>query len=279
MRAKRTSLLMQILIYATLLTICAFVLVPLAWFVVTSLKTTAMVTAYPPKWIPTPLTGMNYKAVVLGSNMPRYFFNSTVVAIGTIVLTLLLSSLAGYATARFNFRGKNSILFAILATSMIPGIAILPSLYMLSVQLGLHDTYSVLIIVFSAWQIPSVVWIMRGFFESIPRSLDEAALVDGCNLVQCLWRIILPISQPGLAASAILVFVYVWNDWLLAITLTISEKMRLVPVGLYNYIKDLGVEWGKFTAYTILSIVPVIVLFLLLQTRFIEGLTAGAHKG
>jgi ABC-type glycerol-3-phosphate transport system permease component len=270
---------MQILIYATLLTICAFVLVPLAWFVVTSLKTTAMVTAYPPKWIPTPLTGMNYKAVVLGSNMPRYFFNSTVVAIGTIVLTLLLSSLAGYATARFNFRGKNSILFAILATSMIPGIAILPSLYMLSVQLGLHDTYSVLIIVFSAWQIPSVVWIMRGFFESIPRSLDEAALVDGCNLVQCLWRIILPISQPGLAASAILVFVYVWNDWLLAITLTISEKMRLVPVGLYNYIKDLGVEWGKFTAYTILSIVPVIVLFLLLQTRFIEGLTAGAHKG
>ncbi len=279
MRSKGTSVLMQILIYGTLLTICAFVLVPLAWFVVTSLKTTPMVTAYPPNWIPNPVTGMNYKAVVLGSNMPRYFFNSTVVALGTIVLTLLLSSLAGYAAARFNFRGKNLILFAILATSMIPGIAILPSLYMLSVQLELHDTYSVLIIVFSAWQIPSVVWIMRGFFESIPRSLDEAALVDGCNLVQCLWRIILPISQPGLAASAILIFVYVWNDWLLAITLTISEKMRLVPVGLYNYVKDLGVEWGKFTAYTILSIVPVVVLFLLLQTRFIEGLTAGAHKG
>jgi len=162
---------------------------------------------------------------------------------------------------------------------MIPGICILPALYVMSIQLDLYDTYLILVLVLAAWQIPIITWVMKGFFDSLPKEIEEAAMIDGCSRLQTFYRIVLPLCQPGLAASAILVFIFVWNDWLIASSLTISIGMRTVNVGLYNYVTDLGIQWGRFSAYTIFSIVPVIVLFLLLQSRFIEGLTAGAQKG
>jgi len=279
MGLRKTKLLTDLVCYAVLLLMGAFVLVPLLWFVVTSLKPTAAILSFPPRWIPKTVTSRHYATILSNPSIGRYYLNSFIVCLGTILVTLLLGSHIGYAAARVRFRGKNVLLFGILATSMVPAISILPALYIMSLRLSLHDTYLILILVYSAQNIPTVTWIMRGFFESISPELEEAALIDGCTRLQTLYRIIFPLAQPGLASSAILVFINVWNEWLIAQNLTISEHMQVVPVGLYNFIRDIGVEWGSFSAYTVVSIVPVVVLFLALQTRFIEGLTAGGLKG
>lgn len=192
---------------------------------------------------------------------------------------MVLASHIAFATARYTFRGKNVMMFAILMTSMIPGICIITSMYMLSVKLKLHDTYQLLIIIFTATQIPTQVWLLKGFIEKIPVELEESAKLDGLSTLGSFYRIVLPLSMPGVAAGAVLIFVTVWNDWLIASTMTISESMRLVNVGLFDYIKDLGVDWGKFTAYSLISIFPILVLFLSVQKYFIQGLTAGATKG
>jgi len=279
MNRKKQDILEGILKYVFLLFACAFVLVPIIWFLITSLKTYSDVTSYPPKWIPQPIVFYNYIKVALTPYVSRYFYNSIIVSFSTILVTIILASHIAYATSRIKFKYSNIILFGILATSMIPGICILPALYVMSIQLDLYDTYLILVLVLAAWQIPIITWVMKGFFDSLPKEIEEAAMIDGCSRLQTFYRIVLPLCQPGLAASAILVFIFVWNDWLIASSLTISIGMRTVNVGLYNYVTDLGIQWGRFSAYTIFSIVPVIVLFLLLQSRFIEGLTAGAQKG
>jgi len=267
------------ILYLYLIITSILVLGPIFWFLSTSLKRAGQVAHYPPKWIPDPITFDNYRRVLFHSSIIRYFINSIIVAIGTILVTAALASMIAYAAARFKFKGKNVILFILLSTAMIPGIAILPALYVMSVVTGLHDTYFILILVFSAWQIPTSVWILLGFFQSIPTSIDESALIDGCNRLQVFTKIMIPLAKPGIAAASIVMFIHVWNDWLMPATLTISSEMRVITVGLYFYISDIGIQWGRFTAYTIMAMIPVIILFLILQEQFIEGLTAGAQKG
>ena len=273
------SLLANVGIYGVLVLTCAFAIFPIVWAVITSLKDSGSVMTYPPKWLPDPMVLDQYRLVVFGSNMPRYFLNSLLVAVATIVATLAIASHGGYSAARFNFPLKNLLLFIILATVMIPGIAVLVPLYMIATQIGLHDTYWALIIIYSASQVPMVLWLMKGFFESIPKELDEAALIDGCGPLQAFYRIIAPLTQPGLAAAAIVVFVYVWNEFIIAMTMTASDDMRLVPVGLYFYVSAFGVQWGQLMAAVCVALIPAIVLFILLQRWFIQGLTSGATKG
>jgi len=279
MNRKKYDVYGGIISYIFLLLACIFALVPIIWFLVTSFKNYSDIISFPPTWIPKPIVLYNYITVALTPNVVKYFFNSMIVSSSTILITIILASYIAYATSRIKFKYSNIILFGILATSMIPGICILPALYVMSIQLNLYDTYLVLVLVLSAWQIPIITWVMKGFFDSLPKEIEEAAMIDGCSRLQAFYRVVVPLCQPGLAASAILVFIYVWNDWLIASTLTISLGMRTVNVGLYNYVTDLGIQWGRFSAYTIFSIIPVIVLFIFLQSRFIEGLTAGAQKG
>lgn len=279
MNRKKYDIYGGIISYIFLLLACIFALVPIIWFLVTSFKNYSDIISFPPTWIPKPIVLSNYITVALTPNVVKYFFNSMVVSSSTILITIILASHIAYATSRIKFKYSNIILFGVLATSMIPGICILPALYVMSIQLHLYDTYLVLVLVLSAWQIPIITWVMKGFFDSLPKEIEEAAMIDGCSRLQAFYRVVVPLCQPGLAASAILVFIYVWNDWLIASTLTISLGMRTVNVGLYNYVTDLGIQWGRFSAYTIFSIIPVILIFLFLQSRFIEGLTAGAQKG
>ncbi len=276
--ASRESWLRAV-IYVSLVAACAFAIFPILWAVLTAFKDQGSIVSYPPKWMPDPFVPDNYALVMYGSNMPRYFLNSLIVCVATVVFTLVVACHGGYSAARFNFPLKNFLLFVILATVMIPGIAVLVPLYMIATQVGLHDTYWSLILIYSAWQVPTVLWLMRGFFESIPRELEEAALIDGCGHLQAFYRIIAPLTQPGLAASAVIVFVYVWNEFIIALTMTASDDMRLIPVGLYYYISAFGVEWGKLMAAVSVALLPAVVLFIVLQRRFIQGLTSGATKG
>ena len=279
MTSSKVSIIVKAASYIVILSACIVVIIPMIWFLSTSFKTFSDATSYPPDWRPKPATLSNYHFVLFGSNTPKYFFNSSFVVLMTILLTLLLASHVAYAAARFNFKLKNAILFVILATTMIPGICILTSLYVIAVKAKMHDTYLVLILVFSAWQIPAQVWLLKGFFEGIPIELEEAAKLDGVSTLKIFYVIVLPLSKPGLAAGMILIFINVWNDWLISATLTISEGMRLINVGLLDYIKDLGVDWGKFTSYALIAIMPILVLFMVLQRHFIQGLIAGATKG
>jgi ABC-type glycerol-3-phosphate transport system permease component len=266
-------------IYGTLMLTCAFTIFPILWGIATAFKDQGSIVSYPPMWLPHPVVANNYQMVLYGSNMPRYFLNSLVVAFATVVFTLVVASHGGYAAARFKFPLKNLLLFVILATIMIPGIAVLVPLYMIASRVGLHDTYWCLIIIYSAWQVPTVLWLMRGFFESIPKELEEAALIDGCGHLQAFYRVIAPLTRPGLAAAAVVVFVFVWNEFIIALTMTASDNMRLISVGLYYYVSAFGVEWGKLMAAVSVALIPAVALFIILQRQFIQGLTSGATKG
>jgi multiple sugar transport system permease protein len=278
-RHRFSRLADQVMTYGVLSLMAGVSLFPVAWGVLTSIKAPGDLVTYPPRWIPRSATFVHYGEVFLNSNMGRYFANSTLVSALTIFLTLLIGSHGGYAASRGRFRGKTALLFIILATIMIPGISVLVPLYMLASRLNLLDTYLVLVLIYTAWQVPTVLWFMQGFFDAISPELEEAAQVDGCSALQAMYRVILPLTQPGLAAAAILVFVYVWNEFIIALTMSTNDNMRMIPVGLYFYISQFGVEWGKLMAAVTVAILPIVVLFIILQRRFIQGLTSGAIKG
>ena len=279
-RRFRPSVRLQAAIaYLILVVASAVAVFPIYWAVNTSLKPEASIISFPPRWWPSAPTLEHYANVLTQSTMPQNYWNSLVLAAGTIALVLALAAHAAYAAARFQFRGKDSMLFVLLATVMVPGIVTLIPVYLIAVRLGLHDTKLVLVLIFAAWQTPTVVWLLRAFFENIPRELDEAAMIDGCSRIGAFYRVVLPLAQPGLAAAAILVFVWVWNEFIIALNLTASNSTRPLTVGLFFFVAESGIQWGKMAAAASLALLPVIVLFAMLQRRFIQGLTAGAAKG
>lgn len=264
--------------YIALIFAALFALLPLLWGLSTSLKPESLVISATPQWLPTQFTLDNY-TLVFQSNIPRALLNSVFVSFVAVGLTLLVAVPAGYVTARYQFKARNTLMFYILATSMIPGIAVLVPLYVIAIRLGLHNTYTSMILIYSAWQAPSVVWITKGFFETIPREIEDAARVDGCSSFRILWQIMLPIVQPGLAAAAMISFVYIWNDFLIAATFITDQNLRLINVGLYQYLSQYGIVWGQLMAAVVITLLPVVMMFVLLERRFIEGLTLGATKG
>ncbi len=268
-----------VLSYAVLVITGAAAIAPLLWALSTSVKTTTQVVAYPPRWLPDPPTFESYLQVVWRSPMPRHLLNTLIVAGISIALVLTVATHCAYGIARLRLRNRELLSFSILATAMVPIISVLPPLYSVYARLGLDDSYLGLSLVYSAWQVPTAMILVRGFIEAIPRELEEAAMIDGCSRRQCLYRIVFPIIQPGLVAAALLIFIYVWNDFLVATTLAISDERRMIQVGLYQYIGDVGIDWGRFMAYTVLASLPIIVLFLSLQRRLLRGLVAGAMKG
>jgi multiple sugar transport system permease protein len=276
MKSSRTQYILHVLI---ILFGVGFSLFPIIWALSTSLKPTAEAVAFPPSVIPHHVTFAHYVKVFVESNFARYLLNSAFVALSAAIFAVLVGVHAGYAAARYRFPAKRVLLFVILSTIMIPLVVVMVPLYILASKLGLVDTYAALIVVYTGWQLPAVVWFMRGFFEKIPRELGEAALVDGCGHLRAFYQVVLPICLPGIAASMIIVFIWVWNEFIIALTLTTSDSMRLAPVGLYYYVGEYGIEWGALTAAAIITIGPVIVFFSFLQRYLVSGLTGGAVKG
>jgi len=279
MRIQRAGVLAIVIHYLVLGLASAVVLVPIAWMVSTSVKDPSLVVVLPPQWLPTRATLENYQHVLFTSGFGRYFLNSTIVAVSTVLVCLVLASHGSYASARFRFRGREPLLLAILASGMIPGIAILVPVYLVTVSLGLLNTYLALVLIYAGWLTPVALWTLRGFFETTPPDIEEAALVDGCSRLRAFYTIVLPLSLPGLGAAAIYVFIESWNEFLIATSLTTQNDMWLLPVGLYQYVTAYGVEWGLLAAAVVVSVIPVLALFLALQRLFIQGLTGGATKG
>jgi ABC-type glycerol-3-phosphate transport system permease component len=254
------------------------VLGPFLWSLSTSLKVKGDVLRMPPKFLPWPLTLENYQGI-LTAGFPRYLVNSTIVAVCSVVVVVLVSVHAGYAAARYEFRGKSGMLFLILTGMAMGELSTVLPLYFFGTQLRILDTYGILILANSAFIAPLAIWFLQGYFRSIPPQMEEAALIDGATRAGALYRIVLPSALPGLVTVSLVSFVHSWNEFILALVLTSSGTMRTVPVGIHLYLTDYGVDWGSITAAGILSIIPVTFLFLLLQRHFLRGLTAGATTG
>lgn len=269
---KRTA------IWLALTAVCVGLLLPFLWTLSTSLKPNSEIVTFPPRWIPAHPTLIHYVNVI-HSKMPLYSFNTLLIGAATVLVTLFVSLCASYAITRSDFRYKKQFLLLMLAAMMMPGTANLVPLYLFASRIHLLDTYTILVLVYSAWLLPTAVWILSEYFRTIPTSLDNAAMVDGYSRWFAFWRVAVPLARPGLGAVAIIVFVYVWNEFIIALTLISSDDKRPVQIGLHYYITVLGVEWGEFTAAVILTSVPILIIFLLFQRAFISGLTSGALKG
>ena len=205
--------------------------------------------------------------------------NSLVVAGGTTLLCVTVGALAAYALARLRFRGKTAILGFVLAVTMFPQISIVSPLYLLLRTLRLIDTYPGLILPYLTFAMPLAVWLLTGFFRQLPADLEEAALVDGASRWQILWKVILPLAAPGLATTAILTFVYCWNEFLFALTFTLGPERQTVPVAIALFRGRYQVPWGQILAAAMVATAPVAALVLAFQRRIVQGLTAGAVKG
>lgn len=269
----------NVAIHAVLIGGAIYALLPLLWGLSTSFKLPQEVSAFPPRWIPETIYLGNYVKSFVTNDLFLNLWNSIKVVGLTMVVSLILASHAAYAAARFATRTMQVLLFLIWATIMIPGVSTIVPLYLLSVDVGLYDTLAVLVLVYSAWLVPTLVWLLKGFVESVPVDLEEAALIDGCSRISAFYRVTLPLMRPGLGAGAVLVFVLVWNDFLLAYALTLSAGNRLLQTGLYFFVTEVGIEWGPLMAATMGALLPAILAFALLQKAFIQGITAGSVKG
>jgi ABC-type glycerol-3-phosphate transport system permease component len=274
-----SNFLVEAATYIILAIAVVFTSFPILWGLATSLKPLDQINVFPPTLFPKPVVFESYIKVLFRSNFRVYLFNSIFMTSFTVLASTALASHAGYALARFKIPHRKNIMFALLMMGMVPIVALLIPLYLLSVQTGLYNTRLVILFIYVAWRTPIMTWILYGFFTQAPIEIEEAARIDGCTPMGTFYRIMLPISQPGLVSSALLSAVFVWNDFLIAFTFTTKEELRMVSVGLYNYITQYGIIWGELMAAAIVSIIPVIVLFILTQRKFVSGLAAGAVKG
>lgn len=276
---KKINGMLNILIYFILVSVVVFTLLPLGWVISTSLKPGNEIFANPPHWIPHMPTLENYKTVLYDSLIPLAFFNSFLVGIMTAGISLVLGGSAGYAFARFKFRGNRALSLFMLLSQMLPLTVLMIPMYYMENAAGLVDTKLGLAIAHLAISMPLVTWMAKGYFKGIPKEIEEAAVVDGCSATETIFYIIIPLLRPALAATGIYAFISSWNEFALANVLTRSMNSRTVPIALNEFSSFFKVDWGDTMAAATLITIPIIIVFMLVQKQFVEGLASGAVKG
>jgi ABC-type glycerol-3-phosphate transport system permease component len=268
-------------LWVGLIALTVFAVAPFVWVLLASFKTRAELYTTPIVYLPGSLSVTNYVEAWTSKLTPfsRFFANSLWVSSVTMVATTVVSILAGFALARFRFAGRQTFLLIFLATQMFPAVLLIAPLLSQWYALGLVDTYQALIYSNFSFTVPFTVWMLVGYFESIPKELEESAMLDGCNRFGALLRVVLPLAAPGVAATAIFAFVASWSELLFAITFTSQTEMRTLSAGLLYMVGQYEIQWGQLSAGVIISTVPVAILFTYLQRHLIQGLSAGAVKG
>ncbi len=264
--------------YLFLFLVCLYNLVPFVWMGLTSLKTDKEAYSIPPTFWPEEPTSESYTQVLLWTNFPRYFLNSTIISLGTAVLSTLIGSLAGYGFSRFFFRGRATLIGIILASQMLPGVLLVGPYFKMLARFGLYNTYPGLILAFTSITLPFSTWMLKGFIDTVPEELDEAALIDGCSRLGAYLRVVLPVITPGMVATMIFAFLLAWGDLLWVLVLTSGEKMATVTLGLSRLVTQFRIIWPQLMAGSVVGALPPIILYLVLQNYLVEGLTAGAVK-
>lgn len=262
-------------LHVFLLHALAIILVPVAWIVDVAVSPGNILGGR----MGDAFTLEHFERVLGGSQFWTWTWNSLVVALGTTIVGLALAIPAGYAYSRYDFAGRKGSMFAFMLVQMFPGIIILVPYFMVMKTLGLLNTSIGLIIVYSVTALPLCVWMLKGFFDTVPRALEEAALLDGCTQFEVFFRIVLPLSLPAVGMTALFSFIAAWNEFLLALVFNTSNDRYTLPVGLSSMIPANGQLWGDFAAASIIVSLPVVVLFMLFQRSLIQGLSAGSVKG
>lgn len=261
--------------HAILIIACLIILFPLLWTLRTSFAFKVIAYKIPPKWIFKP-TLENYNIIFNRHPFPLFFANSLIVAFATTLVCLFIGAPAAYSYSRFR-TGGNTLRVSMLATQMLPAITLVIPFFLILKSVGLYNTRLSLVITYVTFNIPFVVWILIGFFQGVPRELDESALVDGCTRFTAFIRIIIPISLPGLLSAGVFSFVLSWNEFLFALILT-GKKTKTLPVAISGLITQQGIQIGAISAATIIIILPMILLYFGLRTFLIKGMVAGAVK-
>jgi len=278
----------RVLLYLAVIILVIGILAPYSWLVISSLSYRVDLTSKPLHWLPEKVNLENYKEIFLGNengmsspnkDLPKGLFNSLFIS-GTVTLfCLLVGSLAAYAFTRLSFRGKKSLFLLILAPQFIPIIVVIIPLYMVIRSLGLLNTRLALIIANCSFVLPLIILLMSGFFSSVPKDLEEAARIDGCSRFGTTFRIILPLSTPGLAASGLFAFIISWNEFFAAFILSSTMRSKTISVLISEYSSKVGTDYVAMAAAGVIASLPSVILAIIFQKYIVQGLTAGSVKG
>lgn len=270
----------RIILWSCALAIVVAISGPMLWAVVTSLKLETKAVSFPPTLVPNPATLEHYRDVIRNDNFASDFWNSVLYSAGAVIISMIVGLPAGYAAARFEFRGKKALMLTILGTSMVPGVALLVPTYVLLDRLGLLNNKYVVIAIMAARLAPQTVWFVQNFVQAVPVEMEEAAFVDGAKRTQVLAYLVLPLIKPGIAAIAVLGFITTWNDYVTVAVFAPDIASRTLQVALVNQVFDaIGISWSYFMSFAIVASLPVVLIFMLAQRWFVAGLTAGTVKG
>ena len=270
--------LSQVLVLIGLAIGALFAGLPVLWMLSSSFKRNTDIFAYPPQLIPSNPTLEAYTAIFTDPVKVRFFINSYLVSLSVTVLTLLVAVLAAYALSRYQFPFKRVLNVLIVSVQAVPPITLLIPYFGLIMFLRLYNSYQGLILTYMVFTLPYAIIMMTGYFNTLPRELDEAVKVDGGSSWTALWRVLVPISVPGLVSVGIYTFMIAWNEYLFALTLTKTPDMRTVPIGIQLLMGQHSYEWNQMMSMSILGCIPILLLFLFFQRYFIGGMTAGAVK-
>lgn len=275
-------LVATIFIYLSFALVIALFIGPVLWVISLSLKTRADVFSFPPRLIPRPFAFQNYAIVMTQSRIPLYLMNSLKITFFTLIGNLLITIPAAFAFSRFTFRGRQKVLFLILLFQMISHLIIAIPLYRYFIDLGMLNSHAGLILIYITIQIPFTVWLLKGFFDSIPHQLDEAAIIDGCREVQVLFLIILPLSTSGIAASLVFNTVNAWGQFIIPLIFLSDSALYPISVGILHFVE--AQTEGDITTHfmavaSVLALLPAVVIIMVMQKFVVQVLTAGAIKG
>ncbi|MDT3376912.1 carbohydrate ABC transporter permease [Labrys neptuniae] len=272
-------LCVDILTYLVLTSLAIFCVGPILWMFLTSLKLETDIVTQTMQYIPARVTFSNYVAIWTQSGFPILISNSLVVTLITVTVCLLTGTLAAYAFSRYAFRGRDSLMLGYLIVRMFPAVMMIIPLYVVLRSAGLVDSRLGLALAYTSFLLPLFVWMLKGFFDAAPKELESAARIDGSTRLGAMVRIVMPLARNGLVASSVFIAIAAWNEFLFALMLTTGQGSRTWPVGLQLMVGEFQLPWGVLAAGGILSILPVILMFAVVQRAMVEGLTAGAVKG
>ena len=275
---KKTKRMLRVLLLILVIISLIYVMFPIVWMFVTSIKSNSEIFAVPQTFIPRQGTTEAYNTVFHSSTRLRFFLNSFIVSSAVTIATLVVSILAGYAFSRYEFPGKKLVNMFVINTQAVPPIALMIPFFGMIVALKIYDTLWALILTSRVFTLPYGILMMTGYFNSIPKALDEAVKVDGGGPFRICWQFLVPISLPGIVATGVYTFIMTWNEYLYALTLTKSTEMRTVPVGIQLLMGEHAYVWNEMMAMSVLGSIPVLLIFLCCPKYFLAGMTAGAVK-
>ena len=270
------------IIYNTIAVIILIILLfPLFWTLVTSLKTEKEIFLNPPTWYPHELNTKSYAAQIENGdfNMFKSFFNSFMISMGAMLISVVLAVPASYAIARYKFAGRKALLLGFLVTQMLPVSVLLTPMFIMFRNLKLYNTWGAAILADATIGIPFSVLILKNYFASIPAALEEAAYIDGCTRFSAFMRILVPVAKPGVIVCAVFSFLYGWGDLAYGMTFILDQEKRPITAGIFNFMGQYGTKWSYLTAFAIVAIIPVTLIFIFMQKYIISGMTNGAVKG